>query len=85
MRDDALGLPRFQLTKLFGICLRITGKLECFEAEDRGSDMMAVAAAPALRRKRDEEHVGLVAPDDADDVAEHRLAIPDPECFFGAL
>ena len=75
---NSFGLPGRQL--LLGKGLGIAGQLERFEPQNRRGSMVSMGAA-RLRRKAIDDHIGPELADDAHNVGQHLLPIPNAERF----
>ena len=83
--EDALGLPGSEAGgDLVGIRVRVARESEGLDREHGGGGVMAMRAAGFQRKTRD-EHVGTKSADDAHDVGEDVVAIPEGERFLVAF
>ena len=78
VQQNPFGLPRFQVTSLVGERAGIAGKFERFESQHSRGGVMSMRAA-RLRRKPRDNHVGSESADDADNIRDSLLAVPDAQ------
>jgi hypothetical protein len=82
--DYASGLPgRKTLRELLRVLGGITGDLESFDGQHRRRGVMTVTAAAWWYWKTCDNDVGPEFADDADDVGEDLLAVPELKRFLG--
>ncbi len=79
--QQAFRLPRFQISELIGKRFGIAGDLERFTGEDGGGDVMAVLAGRLIRGKPGDDHIRLERADDANDIGQNLLPVPNAQRF----
>lgn len=80
VEDDALRLPRGEVTEFAAECGGIAGEFEGFERERGGRGVLAVGRGGRGEEAGDED-VGAERADDANDVGEDGVAVPNAEGF----
>ena len=82
--DYARGLPDGEaLRELLGVGAGIAGEFERLHREHAGRSVVAVAAAAGRDGETRDDHIGPENADDAHDVGEDLLAVPEAQGFVG--